>query len=606
MSGRFVRSSKYRHVFGRSTRKDQCYDNLRVSRNAWDTNLLKVNPKHIAVNWEAGGGGAFAIIPLEERGKLPERIPLCRGHTAVVLDTDWNPFNDDLIASGSDDGKVLLWRVPENFTVRPEADADDIKDLAPVGKLSGHPKKIGHVLFNPAAENVLATASGDYTVKIWDIEAGAPKLTLNIGDIVQSQSWSANGSLLVTTSRDKKLRIWDVRQERPAHETNGHTGAKNSRAVWLGERDRIATTGFSKMSDRQLALWDIRAVREPINGFKTLDSISGVCMPFWDDGTNMLYLAGRGDGNIRYFELENDKFEFLSEHKSADPQRGVAFMPKRGVNMHENEVARAYKTVNDQYIEPVSFIVPRRSENFQDDIYPPTTGVTPAMSSSEWLGGKEAIPPKISMASLFDGEGIKEVSGVEEKPTGSMDAPALKPAEAPKAAETPKAPEPASPKAAPEPVSEPTSAARPAPSMKEQGASMAAMVNKFADGEEEANVSDGDDSSFEEVPKPVERPSRPAAAEYASPRVSSPLRPKEVETKQAETKQAETKPEHTLVSSTVPSTASETPSPTTSIPKNDIEEIKNLIAEQTKTIATQAQQMQTLTAEIEALKSKLN
>jgi hypothetical protein len=33
----------------------------------------------------------------------------------------------------------------------------------------------------------------------------------------------------------------------------------------------------------------------------------------------------------------------------------------------------------------------------------------------------------------------------------------------------------------------------------EQGASMAAMVNKFADGEEEANVSDGDDSSFEEV-----------------------------------------------------------------------------------------------------------
>ncbi|OQE29047.1 hypothetical protein PENFLA_c004G06586 [Penicillium flavigenum] len=603
MSGRFVRSSKYRHVFGRSTRKDQCYDNLRVSRNAWDTNLLKVNPKHIAVNWEAGGGGAFAIIPLEERGKLPERIPLCRGHTAVVLDTDWNPFNDDLIASGSDDGKVLLWRVPENFTVRPEADADDIKDLAPVGKLSGHPKKIGHVLFNPAAENVLATASGDYTVKIWDIEAGAPKLTLNIGDIVQSQSWSANGSLLVTTSRDKKLRIWDVRQERPAHETNGHTGAKNSRAVWLGERDRIATTGFSKMSDRQLALWDIRAVREPINGFKTLDSISGVCMPFWDDGTNMLYLAGRGDGNIRYFELENDKFEFLSEHKSADPQRGVAFMPKRGVNMHENEVARAYKTVNDQYIEPVSFIVPRRSENFQDDIYPPTTGVTPAMSSSEWLGGKEAIPPKISMASLFDGEGIKEVSGVEEKPTGSMDAPAPKPAEAPKAAETPKAPEPASPKAAPEPVSEPTPAARPAPSMKEQGASMAAMVNKFADGEEEANVSDGDDSSFEEVPKPVERPTRPAAAaaEYASPRVSSPLRPKE-----AETKQVEAKPEPTLVSSTVPSTASEAPSPTTSVPKNDIEEIKNLIAEQTKTIATQAQQMQTLTAEIEALKSKLN
>jgi Domain of unknown function (DUF1899) len=59
MAGRFVRSSKYRtsaiscwshvpadnfqgHVFGRPTRKEQCYDNLRISKNAWDTNLVKV------------------------------------------------------------------------------------------------------------------------------------------------------------------------------------------------------------------------------------------------------------------------------------------------------------------------------------------------------------------------------------------------------------------------------------------------------------------------------------------------------------------------------------------------------------------------------------
>lgn len=112
--------------------------------------------------------------------------------------------------------------------------------------------------------------------------------------MVQSLSFSANGSLLVTTCRDKKLRIWDVRSEKPVHEGQGHGGAKNSRAVWMGENDRIATTGFSKMSDRQLGLWDIRAAREPLNGFEILDSISGVCMPFWDDGTQILYLAGKG------------------------------------------------------------------------------------------------------------------------------------------------------------------------------------------------------------------------------------------------------------------------------------------------------------------------
>lgn len=155
-------------------------------------------------------------------------------------------------------------------------------------------RKVGHVLFNPSAQNVLASSSGDFSIKIWDIEQGKDRLSLKHADIVQSLAWNANGSLLATTSRDKKLRVWDVRQEKPAQEVPGHSGAKNSRAVWLGDTDRLATTGFSRMSDRQLALWDIKNPGAPIGDFVQLDSISGVCMPFWDDGNKILYLAGKG------------------------------------------------------------------------------------------------------------------------------------------------------------------------------------------------------------------------------------------------------------------------------------------------------------------------
>lgn len=233
------------------------------------------------------------------------------------------------------------------------------------------------------------------------------------------------------------------------------------------------------------------------------------------------------DGNIRYFELENDKFEYLSEYKSGDPQRGIAFMPKRGVNAHENEVARAYKTVGDTYIEPISFIVPRRSENFQDDIYPPTVGLTPAMTPSDWSAGKEAIPPKVSMASLYEGEGLKEVTGVQDKPTaavGSTDTPQPEPEPA-KPQPQPKPVEPTPVKKAPEPAPEPTPVAKPAPSMKEQGASMAAMVSKFADTEEDREPVK-EDSSFDEVPKPIERPSRSATGSE-SPVKASPWHQKE-------------------------------------------------------------------------------
>jgi coronin-1B/1C/6 len=204
------------------------------------------------------------------------------------------------------------------------------------------------------------------------------------------------------------------------------------------------------------------------------------------------------DGNIRYYEFENDKFEYLSEYSSANPQRGVAFLPKRGVNMHENEVTRAFKTVNDTYIEPISFVVPRRAEVFQSDVYPPTTGLKPAMSFADWLGGKDGLPPKIDMESLYEGQEPVEVPS-DYKPT-----PTLTPA-----------PEPV--KKEPEPKAEPapTTALRgPPPSMKEQTASIAAMTSKYADKDEvESPVEEESSSSFEEVPKPVER----AAVRPASP-----------------------------------------------------------------------------------------
>ncbi|KAF1829548.1 actin-binding protein-like protein [Decorospora gaudefroyi] len=590
MAGRFVRASKYRHVFGKGTKKEQCYDNLRISKNAWDTNLIKANPEYISVNWEASGGGAFAVVPLNERGRAPDQLPLFRGHTAAVLDTDWSPFNDSLISSASDDGKVFIWKVPEGFTLH--TDAEEPADVAPVAKLSGHMRKVGHVLFNTAAENVLASASGDYTVKLWDVEAGTPQLTLKHNDIVQSLSWSADGSLLVTTSRDKKLRIWDVRQEKPAQEVPGHPGAKNSRAVWMGETDRIATTGFSRMSDRQLGLWDPRNPKEPIGGFQILDSISGVCMPFWDDGTQCLYLAGKGDGNIRYYEYENDKFEYLSEYKSGDPQRGIAFLPKRGINLHENEVLRCFKTVNDAYVEPVSFIVPRRSEMFQSDIYPPTMGLKPGVSSAEWFSGKTAMPPKISLESVYEGEAPKEVASD------------YKPSQPATAQPEPLKPEP--PKPAQEPTPAPVASRGPPPSMKDNKDSMASAASKFADRDDPSDNESA--SSFEEIPKPVDRHTVTASRQEEKTRGPA-------ISKEPESESTKPTPTPTAAPPQVKSAPEPTPAPApTSAPssggpvsalRDALGDIKSQLEHQNKVMSDQSDQIALLVREVSTLKAKV-
>lgn len=78
MSGKFVRASKYRHVFGQAAKKELQYENVRVTNNAWDSNLIKSNGKYLSVNWNSSGGGAFAIVPVSEPGKLPDQVPLFR------------------------------------------------------------------------------------------------------------------------------------------------------------------------------------------------------------------------------------------------------------------------------------------------------------------------------------------------------------------------------------------------------------------------------------------------------------------------------------------------------------------------------------------------
>jgi len=200
--------------------------------------------------------------------------------------------------------------------------------------------------------------------------------------------------VVVTTCRDRKIRLFDPRTGGdPVRVTEGHGGIKGARVVWMGDKNCFATTGFSRMSDRQLGIWDAGG----LTGLKmtTLDQTSGVVMPFWSDN-NILFLAGKGDGNVRYYEWESDTMFPLSEFKSSEPQRGMCFLPRRALDVSECEIARAYKVAGST-IEPIAFIVPRKSDSFQSDIYPPAPSSEPALTAGEFFSGKNATRKLISL-----------------------------------------------------------------------------------------------------------------------------------------------------------------------------------------------------------------
>ena len=61
-----VRSSKFRHVFGSPAKKDQCYECIKITKNAHDSNFCAVNPKFVAIVTESAGGGSFLVLPIEK------------------------------------------------------------------------------------------------------------------------------------------------------------------------------------------------------------------------------------------------------------------------------------------------------------------------------------------------------------------------------------------------------------------------------------------------------------------------------------------------------------------------------------------------------------
>jgi hypothetical protein len=73
-----------------------------------------------------------------ERSEWPKGKRLGRrgGFAADVASR--NPFNDRIVSSASEDGKIMIWRVPQGFTLHVEA--EEMPHVDPVAKLSGHPR----------------------------------------------------------------------------------------------------------------------------------------------------------------------------------------------------------------------------------------------------------------------------------------------------------------------------------------------------------------------------------------------------------------------------------------------------------------------------------
>lgn len=167
------------------------------------------------------------------------------GHTNEVNAIKWDP-QGKLLASCSDDMSLKIW-TPSSDTC--------------IHDLKAHEKEIYTIKWSPTGPGtnnpnrnvVLASASFDSTVRLWDMEIGRClyKLTRH-REPVYSVSFSPDGKYLASGSFDKKVHIWSVDSGQLTNSYKGTAGIFE--VCWNSRGDKVGASA----SDGSVFVLDLR------------------------------------------------------------------------------------------------------------------------------------------------------------------------------------------------------------------------------------------------------------------------------------------------------------------------------------------------------------
>ncbi len=208
------------------------------------------------------------------------------GHTGQVNSISFNP-NGKVLATASDDNTVKLW----NTTSHKE-----------ITTLIGHIDKVNSVSFSPDGK-VLATGSVDKTVKLWDTSTYKEITTLKYEQEVRGISFSPNGKILAaaTYSNTVKLRDTSTYSDTSIYkeiQTLNHKAWVHSVSFSPDGKMLVSVSG-----DNTVKLWDTST-------YKEITTLSGYPLgtngpSFSPDSKKLAYVSG--DNEVKLWDTTTKK-----------------------------------------------------------------------------------------------------------------------------------------------------------------------------------------------------------------------------------------------------------------------------------------------------------